>query len=78
MDTYMYVQYEARDSHEIMKKTEQNIETSERAKREGLRRLPNGSFKARHPDYDPEKAEKKVRVTPYLNRTAQDEDKQRK
>jgi uncharacterized protein (DUF4415 family) len=50
-----------------MKKIEKDIETSERAKREGLRRLPPGSFKARHPDYDPEKAEKKVRVTLYLD-----------
>lgn len=50
-----------------MKKIEKEIETSERAKREGLRRLPHGAFKARHPDYDPEKAEKKVRVTLYLD-----------
>jgi uncharacterized protein (DUF4415 family) len=34
---------------------------------EQMKRLPRGSFRARHPDYDPAKAERKVRVTMYLD-----------
>jgi uncharacterized protein (DUF4415 family) len=34
---------------------------------ERMKRLPRGSFRQRHPDYDPEKVEKKVRVTMYLD-----------
>jgi|SRR5215210_326211 uncharacterized protein (DUF4415 family) len=34
---------------------------------EQMKRLPRGSFRERHPDYDPEKVEKKVRVTMYLD-----------
>jgi uncharacterized protein (DUF4415 family) len=34
---------------------------------ERMKRLPRGSFRERHPDYDPATAEKKVRVTMYLD-----------
>ena len=34
---------------------------------ERMKRLPRGSFRERHPDYDPAKVERKVRVTIYLD-----------
>lgn len=34
---------------------------------EQMKRMPRGSFRERHPDYDLAKVEKKVRVTIYLD-----------
>ncbi len=55
-----------------MKKTNEDTEvvTSKRAKAAGLRRLPHGSFKARHPNFKPEDTNPsncKVRVTMYVD-----------
>lgn len=55
-----------------MKKTnaDNKVATSKQAKAAGLRRLPRGSFKARHPNFKPEDTQPsncKVRVTMYLD-----------
>ena len=48
-------------------KSRTKVEPEEEYNPERMRRLPRGSFRERHPDYDPATAEKKVRVTIYLD-----------
>lgn len=43
------------------------MSTSERARAAGLRRLPAGSFRERHPDFNSQTVEKKVRITIFLD-----------
>jgi len=48
-------------------KSKTEIEEEFEYRPEQMKRLPRGSFRRRHPEYDPEKVEKKVRVTMYLD-----------
>ncbi|HEX7314484.1 MAG TPA: BrnA antitoxin family protein [Pyrinomonadaceae bacterium] len=48
-------------------KSKTKVEAEEEYNPERMQRLPRGSFRERHPDYDPATAEKKVRVTIYLD-----------
>ncbi len=48
-------------------KSKTKVEAEEEYSPERMKRLPRGSFRERHPDYDPTTVEKKVRVTIYLD-----------
>lgn len=48
-------------------KSKIKVEGEDEYNPERMQRLPRGSFRERHPDYDPATAEKKVRVTIYLD-----------